>query len=454
MRQHCQKLSVHEKLSGAHFVFPGESSLAVRAYYPADLQRLENASSVANADVYNQRKDKAKLLEIVHEGNEADIDGVATFASHFRLALVLFVLPKDVQQAQLNRIDSFTNRSMRLLESQSTSTAIRVMIVSDTHQAIKVITHLADARMPAATEVKKAFFERHDPCAMDHSTVSREAIRSWAMTDAMGLTEKDARLLCSLMPNIRSIACADAKGLESIALDTRTQQKIMDFFRSNGATRFEDGSDDHMTPYDSRIDMVSDPFHTEEESLRHLAPTDGSMFVQDFNPLPQHGIPNTYDYERTPNHQQHFIRHPVGPMGHSMASSTYSMPSSNTYEQLYDHRNSGATHIQYPRMHRPVSHANYGYGPQSIGDPYHPHQQQYHGSFARNPSSVAMSHADTHHAYNTAPFGGHMSFAADRRPTSYAEYGATRVSGPTPMGAQYGRSEPQSRRSSSLTRYM
>jgi len=117
LRAHCQKLIVRERLTGAHFVFPGEPSLAVRVYYPINIQSQEKASS----KVDNIATRQALKLRAVHEPSGAnnsgdDIDGIRTFCKSFKFSLILFILPRDSLEEQLERMDSFTNRVMHLVE--------------------------------------------------------------------------------------------------------------------------------------------------------------------------------------------------------------------------------------------------------------------------------------------------------------------------------------------------
>jgi hypothetical protein len=100
IRSHCQKLRVVEKLSGAHLLIPSESSLAVRAYFPCDLEDHSVASGYCKSD---------------------DFDNLHAFLNSFKLALVLFILPLDKQREQLDNPSSFLHRAQRLVRSVTIS---------------------------------------------------------------------------------------------------------------------------------------------------------------------------------------------------------------------------------------------------------------------------------------------------------------------------------------------
>jgi hypothetical protein len=95
LRSHCQKLRVVEKLSGAHLLIPSESSLAVRAYFPCDLEEHS----------------------VVSDCKSDDFDNLHAFLNSFKLALVLFILPLDKQREQLDNPSSFFHRAQRLVQS-------------------------------------------------------------------------------------------------------------------------------------------------------------------------------------------------------------------------------------------------------------------------------------------------------------------------------------------------
>jgi hypothetical protein len=87
------KVVTKPKLSGAHFHCVKER-IAIRAYYPCDLESLEPLPS-----------------------DDEDFDGLNSFLKSFQLALVLFVLPVNdpMFQQQLNDITLHFHRAQRLV---------------------------------------------------------------------------------------------------------------------------------------------------------------------------------------------------------------------------------------------------------------------------------------------------------------------------------------------------
>jgi hypothetical protein len=109
LRPHCQKLRVVEKISGAHLMFPSESSLAVRVYFPCDLEDL------LLLPARKKKKDNGND----NDAND-DFDNLFSFLKSFRLALVLFILPQNKQrQEQLDNPSSYFHRAQRIVRSMT-----------------------------------------------------------------------------------------------------------------------------------------------------------------------------------------------------------------------------------------------------------------------------------------------------------------------------------------------
>ena len=91
-------------LSGAHLKFTKEN-IAVRAYYPCDIQELLLSSSSTNNDSGD---------------DDDDFDDIETFLK-FQFALVLFILPNksEIYQQQLDDTTSYFHRAQRLVMKHS-----------------------------------------------------------------------------------------------------------------------------------------------------------------------------------------------------------------------------------------------------------------------------------------------------------------------------------------------
>lgn len=204
LREHCQRLRVSEKLSGAHLVFPAESSLAVRAYYPADIAVIE-ASKSSTEDKFD------------------DIDGIVQFGKQFRFSVVLFI---GLQvHSGLNSIGSFPNRVQELLESHCDDLTVRVICVSSTQQAIAAITSVADAIRPCTSKLKQEFFQRQQEHILKNAQGPRAGFLEWSNQN--GIQQPDAVLLTRCFPNLLTAASND---FHSLPCDPRTKLLLRSMF--------------------------------------------------------------------------------------------------------------------------------------------------------------------------------------------------------------------------------
>jgi len=242
LRQHCQKLRVLEKLSGAHILIPGESTIAIRAYYPFDLQRLEGSGSY----------DKDKVLQRIHcEEGEPDVDGLQAFQKNFAVTVIFFVLSDDAKlKHELDNPNSFLRRTQRLLErvgDQDKTT--RILIVQDTQQAIQAIFCLADSMSPAKRQLKREFFQRQRQAyflpseggridtSLDSQAASHvaAALREWA--DVFELPSGEADVLMGILGSLGAIATANDEQLARVPVEDRTKAILHMFFGSAGSLR-------------------------------------------------------------------------------------------------------------------------------------------------------------------------------------------------------------------------
>jgi hypothetical protein len=96
LRSHCKKLMVKSasNLSGAHLVLPIEK-IAIRAYYPYDLEQIKPTNS----------------------SSTDDFEGLSKFLKSFLRPLVMFILPPNdpVFQQQLDDTNSYFHRAQRLV---------------------------------------------------------------------------------------------------------------------------------------------------------------------------------------------------------------------------------------------------------------------------------------------------------------------------------------------------
>lgn len=106
MRKLSKRLRVVERLSGgAHLLIPSDSTIAVRTYYPPDLEILnENDDCKAKTEAWNQ----GRLL--------GDPENLAGFRDSYQFPFVFFILPSNKYIAKhLDRADSFVHQAQLIM---------------------------------------------------------------------------------------------------------------------------------------------------------------------------------------------------------------------------------------------------------------------------------------------------------------------------------------------------
>jgi hypothetical protein len=97
---------VVERLSGgAHLLIPSDGTIAVRAYYPTDLQRLNNSDDwKEKIEAWNQ----GRILD--------DVENLASFRDSFQFPFVFFVLPSSESVSEnLDQAGSFIHQAQMLM---------------------------------------------------------------------------------------------------------------------------------------------------------------------------------------------------------------------------------------------------------------------------------------------------------------------------------------------------
>jgi hypothetical protein len=243
LRAHCRKLRVIEKLSGgAQLLFPGESSLAVRAYYPSDLDALQGANPHPQTMDGLHGKE-----EQVQQQDTDDLEGLGAFQSAFRTTVLFFVLPHDVLAEQLDNPDSFLHRANRVLHASSEDCAqsCSILTVPDTATAIAALTTIADAMAPAKRALRREFVERQllacflpdDASGFPHPNADGQAamngasaFREWA--ELFELPPGEADVLMSIMGTLENIVTGDYQALTRAPLEDRSKEILHGFFES------------------------------------------------------------------------------------------------------------------------------------------------------------------------------------------------------------------------------
>lgn len=261
LRSKCQKMRVYQQLSGAHFIFPQQSSLAVRAYSLDDVNRIKNQKRLTNSS-------ESSI-------NNQDIDGLTTFVSNFRWSIIFFILSSEDMVAMMDDENSFLHQVQNMIDrtiifpKRNDTEAVgdakrnatsqmfqppRIMCVSSPDQAIECLTTFADSINGKRVIKRREFFERQQISAYcypletlrqnsddsgalielknDISAAAAShvagAIRDWAQR--FDLPPGEADVLLRLLDNLNSVARASSNDLAKVPIDSHTKVLLQLFF--------------------------------------------------------------------------------------------------------------------------------------------------------------------------------------------------------------------------------
>jgi hypothetical protein len=300
LRPHCQRQRVIEKLNGAHIVIPGqgETTLALRAYYPIDLKQQLQEKATSNSTPNPTAVPHHQIVQHIHQQQQkqnqpqaddldnAELNGLRLFQRSFAVTIVFFVLPQDwpERQEQYDDIGSFMHRATSLLMDHPPSTTTssinsgsgshnksnndkkkstsirmtRVFVVQDTAQAIETIVVLADALSPEKRLLKRAFFQRQRVAKfmplnnteqypqrqqqqqqeqLDAVATSHAAgaFRQWASNFQLPPGEADVLMNFFGSTSLQAILTATEDQLAPIPIEDRTRQSLHMFFESSSS---------------------------------------------------------------------------------------------------------------------------------------------------------------------------------------------------------------------------
>jgi hypothetical protein len=230
------KIRVKEALSGAHFVFPSESSLAVRVYYPHDLDAVRSRIPPGdNHIIFGEEQ----VADSSNEGDgvcDVDVDGLLSFVATFRYALILAVIPDYVVGVEGQGFDYGEHpvlcRMQRVLEKAShidkkITPLAGIVTVASTQQAIHVIVTMADALRPNTAELKAQYLKRQED-DIDPVTFTRSALFGW-LASQPGINTEEINLLLMFTPSIGSLLGND---MNNIPCHPRIKHHVRSLFQS------------------------------------------------------------------------------------------------------------------------------------------------------------------------------------------------------------------------------
>lgn len=259
-------------MSGAHFLFAAER-IAIRAYYPCDLEHLATNDISREEDV----------------NSDDDFDNLSSFLKSFQLALVFFILPttETIFGVQLNNDKSYFHRAQRLVANHSMTNKVlllnyvccigivakekthrhlvicnpvifysslqdknlRVLLLPTTESAVDSLIMIANSITLERKEAKQKFYQRleekyllpqqqmHNPegtlsIPNSYSTAASvhaaETIHTLASMFALPPGEID--VLMSMLKNLEGIATANHSILDQVPIEKRTKQLLQSFF--------------------------------------------------------------------------------------------------------------------------------------------------------------------------------------------------------------------------------
>ncbi|GAX11907.1 hypothetical protein FisN_17Lh185 [Fistulifera solaris] len=216
LRDYCEKMRVHTRLSGAHIILPCGTSLAIRAYYLHDLECIK----------------------------EDDLDGLPDFLEHFQTIVVFFVMPFATQQEAMADCSSFVRRALDLLDTwhdsknEQNKNPPRMMMVNDTHDAVFYLMQMVDAMRPEKTKLRQEYYHRKQkqhlcllPQLPEPNVLSDHignAVMEWAKL--LDVSPDDIRLIFISVKSIRALATMDHDTMANIPVDKSVLLRLQSFF--------------------------------------------------------------------------------------------------------------------------------------------------------------------------------------------------------------------------------
>jgi hypothetical protein len=216
LRDYCEKMRVHTRLSGAHIILPCKTSLAIRAYYPHDLECIK----------------------------EDDLDGLRDFLEHFQTIVVFFVMPFATQQVVMADRKSFARRALDLLDTwhdskiEQNKNPPRMMMVNDTRDAVFYLMQMVDAMRPEKTKLRQEYFlrkQRQHLCLLPQlpepnvlSDHIGNAVMEWAKL--LDISPDDIRLIFMSVKSIGALATMDQDTMANIPVDKSVLLRLQSIF--------------------------------------------------------------------------------------------------------------------------------------------------------------------------------------------------------------------------------
>ena len=236
LRKETTKCRVVERLSGdAHLLFPrGETTVAVRVYYPQRLKQLET------------QVPSSGLLDFLL--NPPNTDRLEEFRDAFKYPVVFFILPDpQLMVEHLSKPNSFVNVAQNIMndgkEGKESEGNAKTFVVPDSNSVIDTILILLDALHPDRRKLREKYYEHTrslhflpDATTGDVPDPSQVSIRVAneirELANLLGLAAGEDEILMRRLGSLAKIASADYRVLQDIPIDEASKRKLHEFFGS------------------------------------------------------------------------------------------------------------------------------------------------------------------------------------------------------------------------------
>jgi len=240
---------------GAHVLFPGsETTIAVKMYYPEQLNHLELSSP------------KTDLIESWNRGKipmRGNMDDLKIFRDAFKYPVVFFILPPSpLMEQQLSRSDSFFHLTQVVMNDAQRDGNIernpKTFLVPTTKAVIETVLIMIDALQPERRKLRDDYFTYTRALNflpdvkghIDQSLIARQvADKVHKLSIHLGFAPGEAEILMNHLGCLHKIATADYQDLRGIPIHDSSKNKLQEFFgsqRDQGETScvmWHDGSE-------------------------------------------------------------------------------------------------------------------------------------------------------------------------------------------------------------------
>jgi hypothetical protein len=326
LRKEASKSRVVERLAGgAHILFPGSETIALRTYYPSDIARLEA--------IHNDENDVSSLNRASAAPNNQD--GLEAFRNAFKYPIVFFILPPEILMDQLSRPESFVNVAQLIMnepkqgnDASAAGGNAKSFVVPDTKSVTDTVLILLDALHPERRKMREKYYEHTRslhflPAENDefakvvdtHQIATHVSAQIRSLADRLQLGAGEAEILMRRLGSLQRIATADHRVLEHMPIDDASKEKLHEFFGTEGNPNMQVEQNYNSLPPQQEIAHIPvaehnfSGSHIEDHNFDHMPNYNeftNEQSQNQFAHLPQHDLQgyNQFASDATQSHQQ------------------------------------------------------------------------------------------------------------------------------------------------------